>query len=191
MSLFQSTHPHGVRRLEATMQKHGIMFQSTHPHGVRRWTGIFKLIHIKFQSTHPHGVRQLSWGVSAIKPGFNPRTRTGCDWRGIKASIETDVSIHAPARGATGRYDYSRAQIQVSIHAPARGATCLPLRHHWAVNVSIHAPARGATRRWGLCTGRTAVSIHAPARGATLLQVYHCLYKRFQSTHPHGVRPSK
>ena len=34
------------------------------------------------------------------------------------------VSIHAPARGATGRYRHVAVVEIVSIHAPARGATC-------------------------------------------------------------------
>ena len=34
-----------------------------------------------------------------------------------------EVSIHAPARGATGHVSREQAHIDVSIHAPARGAT--------------------------------------------------------------------
>ena len=33
------------------------------------------------------------------------------------------VSIHAPARGATGELNTNLVNYQVSIHAPARGAT--------------------------------------------------------------------
>ncbi len=33
--LFQSTHPHGVRRDELAVSPGSGMFQSTHPHGVR------------------------------------------------------------------------------------------------------------------------------------------------------------
>ncbi len=33
--LFQSTHPHGVRRLHLCVLFHSFLFQSTHPHGVR------------------------------------------------------------------------------------------------------------------------------------------------------------
>ena len=54
-----------------------------------------------------------------------------------------DVSIHAPARGATYRHERCWCCRSVSIHAPARGAT-LPLpRRLRAGAVSIHAPARG------------------------------------------------
>ena len=55
---FQSTHPHGVRRKrrEADMAKKP--FQSTHPHGVRPDDALVASEIIEFQSTHPHGVRR-------------------------------------------------------------------------------------------------------------------------------------
>ena len=58
-----------------------------------------------------------------------------------------DVSIHAPAQGATKgtlRFDL---QDGVSIHAPAQGATNIKLfTGHRKLKVSIHAPAQGATK---------------------------------------------
>ena len=100
------------------------------------------------------------------------------------------VSIHAPARGATGIIKREWWQLWVSIHAPARGATPLVPGLSANIRVSIHAPARGATARWWVwrppfnCfyprprTGGDkshvvkacydGVSIHAPARGATI-----------------------
>ena len=56
-----------------------------------------------------------------------------------------DVSIHAPAKGATDEDEYFADYEQVSIHAPARGATSKLLAYGVASKVSIHAPARGAT----------------------------------------------
>ena len=102
---------------------------------------------IRFQSTPPHGGRH---SVS--------RWSTPCDI----------VSIHAPARGATGHVCHGPGHRDVSIHAPARGATTLAgfLFNRWMV--SIHAPARGATRRDSEIRHPRSVSIHAPARGATV-----------------------
>ena len=36
--------------------------------------------HTEFQSTHPHGVRHFNDDYSREDYGFNPRTRTGCDF---------------------------------------------------------------------------------------------------------------
>ena len=100
-----------------------------------------------------------------------------------------NVSIHAPARGATREIE--------SVVAPRRFQFTLPRgeRQGYAretakafgfnsrsregsddgldsidelrLIVSIHAPARGATIEEANLTYRRAVSIHAPARGAT------------------------
>ncbi len=120
-----------------------------------------------------------------------------------------DVSIHAPAWGAThidwpptARAGFnSRARVgrdplpsafgtaeTVSIHAPAWGATPSLLYSHFSGAVSIHAPAWGATLPTAISPPLRTVSIHAPAWGATpVLCVYSPLY-RFQFTRPRGAR---
>ena len=55
------------------------------------------------------------------------------------------ISIHAPARGATGRGPYLCHYAVISIHAPARGATAGIRGETMSWVISIHAPARGAT----------------------------------------------
>ncbi len=105
------------------------------------------------------------------------------------------ISIHAPARGATHIVRCVVGGIHISIHAPARGATETRLPAPANIFISIHAPARGATLgfvddlslvvfqstlpqgerqriAWGVALS-TIISIHAPARGATL-QGAHC-----------------
>ena len=136
-----------------------------------------------FQSTRPRGARHA--------PGYDQRK-------------SRYVSIHAPARGATGRRypailggscfnpraregrDKGKTRTLrprfVSIHAPARGATMSGDQRLADQDVSIHAPARGAT-----CTNWQAstvlyVSIHAPARGATKGKT-RTLRPRFVSIH--------
>ena len=78
--VFQSTHPRGVRLLRHEKNHTPKAFQSTHPRGVRRRGSTAFLSLLKFQSTHPRGVR-------------HGRIHT------IRAA--SDVSIHAPAWGAT------------------------------------------------------------------------------------------
>ena len=55
---------------------------------------------------------------------FNPRSREGSDRDGFFADRSApNISIHAPAKGAThGRMCFS-VIIRISIHAPAKGAT--------------------------------------------------------------------
>ena len=77
-------------------------FQSTHPRGVRLDPCTREALDGVFQSTHPRGVR--------------PR-RDGAGDAG------REISIHAPARGATPATPMFSAPAWISIHAPARGAT--------------------------------------------------------------------
>ena len=56
-----------------------------------------------------------------------------------------NVSIHAPAWGATVDGIHSSITITVSIHAPAWGATLASIWSYLLALVSIHAPAWGAT----------------------------------------------
>ena len=98
---FQSTHPHGVRRLRGGKPIFYEQFQSTHPHGVRHTLTLAMLTILKvsihaptwgatavqsdkvgadwFQSTHPHGVRRLRPSFCVHSKCFNPRTHMGCD----------------------------------------------------------------------------------------------------------------
>ena len=121
---FQSTHPRGVRLNAAVCTGIVREFQSTHPRGVRPYCQHVDKVRLVFQSTHPRGVRQ--------------RLRK-------QISNFTDVSIHAPTRGATDRWYPTAIQGHVSIHAPTRGATGWIYSRKSGLRVSIHAPTRGAT----------------------------------------------
>ena len=57
----------------------------------------------------------------------------------------SEVSIHAPVKGATKRYDPDWRQKLVSIHAPVKGATLTLADVGKDGVVSIHAPVKGAT----------------------------------------------
>jgi len=120
------------------------------------------------------------------------------------------VSIHAPAWGATRAASAFGLRPEVSIHAPAWGATLFArgsegrgefqsTRPRGArpgsgdqidedTNVSIHAPAWGATREQRHSMPTTVVSIHAPAWGATALVPPLAASGVFQSTRPRGAR---
>ena len=103
--------------------------------------------------------------------------------------------------------------VEVSIHAPARGATDVAPEGDGVARVSIHAPARGATPTPPTPTTPTAcfnsraregrdinflpvalvqiVSIHAPARGATVMPLFPRQQDEFQFTRPRGARPRR
>ena len=103
--------------------------------------------------------------------------------------VETDISIHAPTRGATRSYLPVGSGVFISIHAPTRGATLMNFltdvlyefqstllqeeRHvgngymYWISKISIHAPTRGATFCGIIKRQNQIISIHAPTRGAT------------------------
>jgi len=58
-SVFQPTHPHGVRPDRPERIQSSMKFQPTHPHGVRRIRGTCESGEPAFQPTHPHGVRHF------------------------------------------------------------------------------------------------------------------------------------
>ncbi len=121
-----------------------------------------------FQSTPPRGGRRLcSLRRPRTQARFNPRPRAGgdqyvfCDVDGIQ------VSIHAPARGATrdGRSHFQPRQFQST---PPRGG-----RHAAGLAAGVSnalfqsTPPRGGRPAARALLADLDVSIHAPARGAT------------------------
>ncbi len=98
---FQSTRPRGARRMRGALRVRGLVFQSTRPRGARRARPAVAA-RVRFQSTRPRGARPT------VATPF-PHVR--------------QVSIHAPARGATRWSGVACCGCRVSIHAPARGAT--------------------------------------------------------------------
>ncbi len=121
---FQSTHPHGVRLISQLNEDGTLQFQSTHPHGVR-----LLIVHrlddlIEFQSTHPHGVRLFFKVDKGRIRRFNPRTRTGCDKYDADSIFNKYGFQSTHPHGVRHLYEACSCIVeQVSIHAPARGAT--------------------------------------------------------------------
>ena len=81
------------------------LFQSTHPRGVRQKERCYYSLQIRFQSTHPRGVRHTYLAEAAPLLSFNPRTHEGCDNKQHKNYFIALVSIHAPTRGATTKFN--------------------------------------------------------------------------------------
>ena len=121
---------------------------------------------------------------------FNPRPRVGGDVGLVGQLIHHLAFQSTPPRGGRLCGDFNSVFYpDVSIHAPAWGATVLVASTAGSATVSIHAPAWGATLRGRRQSGPIPVSIHAPAWGATTCE-YLRFYERdeFQSTPPRGGR---
>ena len=123
------------------------------------------------------------------------------------------ISIHAPARGATGAFHQPGKPLEISIHAPARGATSYdsdglgvmyfnPRSREGSDAVHCHKrrPADDFNPRsregsdhksCNSCAISFTISIHAPARGATFSIPPALSFGLFQSTLPRGERHSE
>ena len=101
---------------------------------------------------------------------FNPRSREGSD-DSTQAKVSQEVSNFNPRsrEGSDGTKASNTPAPDISIHAPAKGATTFPESLDDFPHISIHAPAKGATvmAYKGFCSS-TMISIHAPAKGATV-----------------------
>ena len=187
---FQSTHPGGVR---PTLPRHRAnrmdfnprtrvgcdsrptrspsakyVFQSTHPGGVRPYLRLRHILFKLFQSTHPGGVRlaQTERKISNLR-----------------------ISIHAPGWGATdARWRETGDTLFQSTHPggvrPAHRPICQMSRL-----ISIHAPGWGATD-FSVPFGRSFPYFNPRTRVGCDIAVWirKPQPRKFQSTHPGGVR---
>ena len=168
--MFQSTHPHGVRRKLKPFADYAKVFQSTHPHGVRRnatikASGGLVSIHAptwgatasldsgtggaKFQSTHPHGVRLINklkiintLTFQSTHPHGVRRTKNNA----IKRSTSFNPRTHMGCDLSFLMSEILRPQFQ-STHP--HGVRHSSLNTYISnIEVSIHAPTWGATIFW-------------------------------------------
>ena len=79
-TVFQSTHPRGVRRCPCRRYRTPSRFQSTHPRGVR------PSYRCRCPVRRPVSIHAPAWGATSwtssripTRSSFNPRTRVGCD----------------------------------------------------------------------------------------------------------------
>ena len=142
-----------------------------------------------FQSTRPQGARPDAVKSQSISWRFNPRARKGRDLLHQKRCKIQGVSIHAPARGATG-LGWTKSRSNGFQSTRPQGAR--PARRTAAAAANGFNPRarKGRDDRDILPALQFAVSIHAPARGATNFTARVCPIDRFQSTRPQGARPS-
>ena len=146
-------------------------FQSTPPRGGRRHTDTRCTCAAMFQSTPPRGGRR----------------------REDEELFDfMDVSIHAPARGATLFQTQLPPRQPCFNPRPREGGDTHGRAWHMPGSaVSIHAPARGATSNCRFCSSNSSRFQSTPPRGGrhSPRKVRHRC-RRFQSTPPRGGRLS-
>ena len=99
----------------------------------------------EFQSTRPRGARPPPRKRLRKASSFNPRARVGRDSPSTAKKCGLHTFQSTRPRGARHQDDAAKQHQQVSIHAPAWGATQRAVEIQVKRIVSIHAPAWGAT----------------------------------------------
>ena len=99
--IFQSALPRGERHRIVTSHHAMWIFQSALPRGERPKVLLPDVIIMEFQSALPRGERRCLIVSFRIYKNFNPRSREGSDPSDNVTLAIPDISIRAPARGAT------------------------------------------------------------------------------------------
>ena len=147
MSIFQSTHPSGVRLARhSPPQPYMVRFQSTHPSGVRRDLRRIELLRFEISIHAPQ------WGATLF---------------GKAKRLVQSISIHAPQWGATGVIAPQGIPLVISIHAPQWGAT-RSSGSSWSGKPFQSTHPSGVRPLHATASRRLRfISIHAPQWGAT------------------------
>ncbi len=99
------------------------IFQSTLPRRERpRWRRCWIRKNYFNPRSREGSDNMISW-LTDCRDNFNPRSREGSDEYSAGKMCGDDISIHAPAKGATSVHFPIGSEYPISIHAPAKGAT--------------------------------------------------------------------
>ena len=123
---------------------------------------------------------------------FNPRSREGSDGYYICKWLDGDISIRAPARGATRSGSFTDPHFCISIRAPARGATLLAVYILVQVCRFQSALPRGERPRVRAPGGALENFNPRSREGSDIAGALTAVRKRlFQSALPRGERQSR
>ena len=146
-------------------------FQSTRPHGARPTRGGSVIGQVDCFNPRARTGRDYSpIAYFRVSYSFNPRARTGRDRVSMRQERTNMMFQSTRPHGARPYNNYPVGNLHnVSIHAPARGATfyqqSVLVKQVWFQSTRPHGARRFSAIVFpGFCP----VSIHAPARGATL-----------------------
>ena len=123
MLIFQFTLPREERR---QVQAQPLTLQNFNPRSHERSDHITQSFVFRFFNFNPRS-HERSDGIGRrgdhLLPHFNPRSHERSDMEILLNVETTEISIHAPTRGATHDRMAGYRRDQISIHAPTRGAT--------------------------------------------------------------------
>ncbi len=124
---------------------------------------------VVFQPTLPRGERHNLLNITMSFIYFNPRSHEGSDCNRPAASrVLSDISTHAPTRGATPLQIMTLNSSRISTHAPTRGATYLPNFRQQLLTYFNPRSHEGSDLQVIPERSLFQISTHAPTRGATL-----------------------
>ncbi len=147
MTVFRSTPPRGERHVADGFAISIEEFRSTPPRGERRPSGVGRE-GCKAVSIHAPAGGATFAGLTPFARArcFDPRPRGGSDGADLVQGVVADTFRSTPPRGERRRtVEDMWRELDVSIHAPAGGATTCARAPSLKTAVSIHAPAGGAT----------------------------------------------
>ena len=167
--VFQSTLPRRERLFSLSICLSCFRFQSTLPRRERPEKPKSVIYMREFQSTLPQRERHVF--------------RTESDSR-------QDISIHAPAKGATGRSRVGAAAPRY-FNPRSREGSDLIRKRYFMQTFRFQSTLLRRERRAGDVADvlLAVISIHAPAKGATVNDACHIPRCEFQSTLPRRERP--
>ena len=186
---FRSTPPRGGRLYIVASIADDRMFRSTPPRGGRPVRDDGAPQPGRFDPRPRAGGDPRRGTRRCTRRCFDPRPRAGGDATDRGSLPVADVSIHAPARGATRGCRTARTGCQFRSTPPRGGRRdgASPQAHPSRFDPR---PRAGGDDELQRREPQRPVSIHAPARGATRPPRESGLADGFRSTPPRGGRPS-
>ena len=213
MSLFQSTHPRGVRRSTIVIRcrrsddfnprthegcdvPHRFnltfvnLFQSTHPRGVRHQVfcsvGIINYISIHAPT---RGATLFKFRGFILCHHFNPRTHEGCDccvYFKCICILDFNPRTHEGCDFGCPSRTKTGCYFNPRTHEGCDRKAIFP---YPGFAISIHAPTRGATAVAAVAVCKSVYFNPRTHEGCDQwLRWKHSYMRTFQSTHPRGVR---
>ena len=166
-------------------------FQSTLPRGERQHYCILCTINNRFQSTLPRGERQSGVYTGCVYGcNFNPRSREGSDCIARSEIYHAEISIHAPARGATGSRTGISVQCKRFQSTLPRGERLVLYNYRKGQGDFNPRSREGSDELIERLNGEIMKFQSTLPRGERLpSHITYSLLQRFQSTLPRGERP--